>query len=347
MKPFSADTTCIAIMSYNRREYLLNCVESAERYLPGYSVTIFDDGSTDAASLRALDEIRPRHRVLDCRNVARGDRGGLHANMNTALEEADRRGLEYVWFIQDDMQFVRPIDVDLVENVNRIFSSDATVAQVDPSFFRGYWPDATLHARIVSKLDPPSYWPTFNAGWNQGLMDVGIVSLSRVNGVKFRFADSEMESRQLSESLGLRRVHPRDPIMCQTPWPAVVPRRIGTRASLKDRLRYRLIRLQEWVVDAGCHRILPWSSEKIDAFKSRPLNHYPVADRYLETADRLLSPWWYIACNDLSDFKHPLRLLRLHWLRFGQPTYRRQAAEKVAQDGADWVRTAGEPPRNA
>ena len=48
----------IAILSYNRGGYLLNCVESCQRNMPGCSIRIYDDQSDDRATLDTLDKVR-------------------------------------------------------------------------------------------------------------------------------------------------------------------------------------------------------------------------------------------------------------------------------------------------
>ena len=59
----------VAIMSYNRPDYLRNCVDSVHRHLPGARILVMDDASDDPvqqAELRraAADRQRVAHSAL-------------------------------------------------------------------------------------------------------------------------------------------------------------------------------------------------------------------------------------------------------------------------------------------
>jgi hypothetical protein len=74
------------------------------------------------------------------------------------------------------------------------------------------------------------------------------------------------------------------------------------------------------------------SRQAIESLKSRPLDEFPVAENYLLTERNLLRPWWYSACNDLSDFKSLKTLLSLRWFTSGPANYRANVRLQQEQD---------------
>ena len=329
---FTAERTLLAVMSYNRGKYLQNCMQSIERHMPGFEAVIFDDHSTDAETVKALRDLSSRHKIVDCKAGSAGDRGGLHANMNRALELAIHDDYRFVLFLQDDMQFVRDIDDDLIDNVNAIFGADEKLAQVNVMFFKGYWPKAVMQSRIGIQREVGYYYHIPSAGWNCGIADSGITSLERICEKGFRYQDSEASSIVTAQSLDLHRADCRDPIMMFTPWPGTTSRSYSEKISLKRIAREMLVKMQEYGASTDCHPFLPMSAESIARLKQRPIEEYPIAERYLSVEQDLLQPWWYSACNNISDFKSVRSLLAMEWFTKGPANYRANVRRQQESD---------------
>ena len=94
----------VCIFSYNRGPFLDNCARSVERMAPNWPMKIYDDGSDDPETLAVCEKYEGA--VLNPR-TDEGRYGGLHVNMQRALDEAEA---EFVFFTQDDHQMVRPVD---------------------------------------------------------------------------------------------------------------------------------------------------------------------------------------------------------------------------------------------
>ncbi|MFP3541213.1 hypothetical protein, partial [Pseudomonas sp. SIMBA_044] len=90
---------------------------------------------------------------------------------------AGAQGYEYIFLIQDDMQFVRPMDEAICQQYYDLFNSDKMVLQVDPRFLRkGY------EYEIVE----PQRAYAFPAGDpRRSYADVGIIRLSVLNSLKW------------------------------------------------------------------------------------------------------------------------------------------------------------------
>ena len=57
------------IFSFNRGQFLQNCVQSIERAAPHASIAVFDDSSDDDFTRGVLQEISQRHAVLQPRKT--------------------------------------------------------------------------------------------------------------------------------------------------------------------------------------------------------------------------------------------------------------------------------------
>ena len=97
----------VAIMSYNRPDYLRNCVDSVHRHLPGARILVMDDASDDPvqqAELRRAENERGARVVIG--GAGSDWHGGLYGNMQRALELCETPLLLY---LQDDSQIVRDV----------------------------------------------------------------------------------------------------------------------------------------------------------------------------------------------------------------------------------------------
>jgi N-acetylglucosaminyl-diphospho-decaprenol L-rhamnosyltransferase len=113
-----APRVSVLVVSYNAREYLLNCLESLESTLP-LEIIVVDNGSTDGSS----DAVRlafPRASVI----ASRENLGFARAN-NLALRQARA---PYVLILNPDAE-VRP---GAVEAMARLLDEDTDVGVVGP-----------------------------------------------------------------------------------------------------------------------------------------------------------------------------------------------------------------------
>lgn len=121
----------VAIFSFNRPDYLRNCVESVRRNMPQARLRVYDDASDDPDMLAYLDTLGD---FLVRRPDVRGDRhGGLYANMTRALSGAQN---EVILMLQDDMQVVRPVSDEDIEHILHVFSTYKRAAFIGPLFMK-------------------------------------------------------------------------------------------------------------------------------------------------------------------------------------------------------------------
>lgn len=123
------------VFSYNRGQFLENCVRSIETGAPGAPIVVFDDCSNDPATCAVLEDIAARHRVMRAGETTRHKLGGLYGNMQAALESAADD--EFVCFTQDDTQMVRTLDDEDYHTLAACFATRPELGFLSPAFIRG------------------------------------------------------------------------------------------------------------------------------------------------------------------------------------------------------------------
>lgn len=123
------------VFSFNRGQFLENCIESIERCVVDPGVVIFDDDSTDAETLSVLQRLEGRHTVLKPGNVSSHRLGGLYGNMQAALDYC--RNEDLVCFLQDDTQLVREVPAEEIDKLDRCFEQNPDLGFITPCFIRG------------------------------------------------------------------------------------------------------------------------------------------------------------------------------------------------------------------
>lgn len=273
------DTVLIAIFHYNRADHLRLLMESVERNAPAIRIAVFDDGSTDPDAVALLRALAGRHSVF----VNRSDNNaiylrGLHANMNAALDYAAQHGIPYVFFVQEDQQFVRPLDDAFFSEVDALFRGCSVISQVVPMFFKGFFPEEKLRERYGMERDRQFYYENVPG---YGIADIGIASVGRLTRSGFRFSHSEGDSGLTALRHGFRVAFNRNPVLMYTPWPRT------TRDHPETVKAFSM----------GVNPFDPMTEADIQALLTRPLDIFPVAEAFLRANPALRRPWWYTAVN--------------------------------------------------
>lgn len=278
----SAVKVIICIFSFNRGQFLENCVHSIEQCAPDAKIAVFDDDSNDTATRKTLECIAKTHAVIQPGKTSHHKLGGLYGNMQCALEYA--RDEDIVCFLQDDMQVVRPIDASDIQAIDAAFNRDEDLAFLHPCFLKG-----CNRSRDAQSLGFDS---TFNAYFRSGTSQsagqhfsaVLLARPARLLERQWVFSGSEPENDQQARALFSRIGHLYAPFAM---WLPEVPAYRGKRKTLA-------LRLAERRRYCGFFPYQIMTAPQVLALKSRPPEILPVAEDFLQCANTdIPKPWSY------------------------------------------------------
>ena len=261
----------VAIMSYNRGGYLLNCVESCLRNLPGFAVKIFDDQSDDPATVQVLAKARS----LGCEVVSsdivleKERHGGLYDNMQRAMTECQTRFLIY---LQDDTQIVRFVDQATLSLIYRVFDDDDIAfirsqffKQLDMHRFRPHFP-RDLDGDVLEPIDQYE-----SCDVDHAYCDIMIADVRKLRKAHWNFRPNERANQILAKSLFKFMPYLRHPFVFYCP---EVP-------SYRDRKLYLASRIVQRARSGGIIRFEDLTGVKLARFLGRPLSEFPIAEDWL------------------------------------------------------------------
>lgn len=288
----------VAIMAYNRPDYLKNCVDSVRRNIPQARIRVYDDVSDDPQQLRYLKELGDEAVISPSED--KGRHGNLHANMAAALAGAQH---DLLLILQDDMQVVRPVNADDIAQINACFQRFPESGFVSPLFMRG-----DRMRRFKRELAPMADMRFYisdpaNRGDSKKFLsyfDSHIAHVARLRAAKWNFnvPGGEGVNRQ-----NARVVFGAMPMMAD-PFVFFCPEVPFFRNRQKKTLAARIARRFVGDTVKAYHDL---TTDKVSALKSRPLSRWPEAEKFLEPTDKkVVRPFVY------KDVKARLWLYALH-----------------------------------
>lgn len=270
MTPPSLD---VAIFSYNRGDYLKNCVESLRRNLPGVRFTVFDDGSDEPGTVAYLQSLGEHVRHM---KSAGDDRhGGYYNNMQAAL---DATQADYLLMLQDDLQVVRPFAQEDLFKIDQVFAESPTTVFISPLFMKGskrayfqqrYQPDAGLRCYRWS-ADPQE-----SGKVPQKYADIAVLHVARLRQSGWRFEGSEEANGALADRLF------GDMVQAAEPWVFYVPE----EPAYRGRVLTLGAKLAVKMAGNQVKSFRDMSEQASAAFAQRNLSVYPFAEDFVDTVD--------------------------------------------------------------
>ncbi len=296
------------VFSFNRGRFLQNCVDSIERCAPFARIAVFDDDSYDEETVACLERISSRHAVMRPGGRTSHKLGGLYGNMQAALEYASNEDL--VCFIQDDMQLVRFLRGEEVEEMKALISSNESIAFLQPCFLKGsnrkrdqstlsYSPDTQCYSRGSGNQSAGMF---FSA--------VSVVNPKKLLSRGWVFERTEPENDLKAKTLFGRIAHLYAPFAMYLP---EVPAYRGKRKTLA-------LRIAERRRGVGFFPFRIMSDEEANSFCSRAPEVLPVAEDFLRCSHGSPSkPWAYYPLQG-SGLLRKLNVLELafrRWFKVG------------------------------
>lgn len=281
-------TLCICIFSFNRGEYLKNCIASIEACSPESRVVVFDDNSSDPETLDALKNIEKNHTVVQPGHNSFRRLGGLYANMQLALDYCKKE--ELLCFLQDDTQMVRAVSKEDVEAIDHVFDRHSALGFLHPCFIKGinlaqgaiynYDESLGLYFRAATGRSAGRYFSALL-----------ITKPARLIQAGWQFANSEPANDRLAQKHFIPMGYLFVPFAM---WLPEVPTYSGKKKTFA-------LRLAEKKRRSGYYPYKIMDPAAVDALKSRSPSVLPVAEDFLRCREsEPPKPWAY---NPLTGLK--------------------------------------------
>lgn len=278
------------IFSYNRPYLLNNCVRSFHEFGPGGDLLILDDRS-DVKEMKALLDKFEQQRIMVHQSVERGEgrHGRLYNNMEQALSFANEKGYDYIFFIQDDMQFMWK-DEDFWEKAEKLFTEQKDALHYRPQFEKIIFShDKKNMFKYQASTD---CWLHLKAAFTA----VGVFSIKKLSEVKWKFKNTEVENDSYAKYLGVRLYVSATPVLAFVPEPETWRYRKQMGKSIKPRRKYFL---------------KPLSPEKINQLKSNSRRNIIYLEDYcIPWGWKVLSPYMLSTSNRRKYYKNLWRWIK-------------------------------------
>lgn len=269
----------MCVFSHNRGRALDECLKSVSANVKGSQIAVFDDGSRDPTTLKVLDQWSQSISVLRNPKEAGWRVGGLHNNMNRAMEVAVAVDAEYALMLQDDMQVVRPVPPQELDNFAPYFEHNPTAVELSVSF----WPFNRRGAGVNWFLDESgvaslSRHEKYQAGYSES----GLFHVSKFLNAWKRFEKGEWNNVLKARDLGSVRGLYRYPFTMFMPFPRTY--RNGRRGPKTA--------VSEWLAGSGVHPFRQMSEVDIQGLFARTDPTPPVARDWLSCPTVASRPVW-------------------------------------------------------
>lgn len=269
------------VFSYNRGQFLRNCIDSIELCAPQSKIIVFDDDSDDPETIETLDQVRIDHQVVQPGHRSRHHLGGLYGNMQTALEYCQDEDL--LCYLQDDTQLVRAISEHDIDFIRNAFEKLPGLGFLHPCFIRGI--NRTRGARYIYDDQSSLYFrePT-RRSTGRFFSALLITKPQRLRTMGWKFKSSEPENSRQAESMFQPMGYLFSPFAM---WLPEVPAYRGKKKTLG-------LRLAEKKRGCGFYPFKKMTPAQIEAMNQRSSRDIPFAEDFLECIDKTPpKPWAY------------------------------------------------------
>lgn len=260
------------LFSFNRGTYLENCISSIFAMDQDASVTILDDSSNDIFTIDILSKYSSICKIIPCGALFGSTRyGGLHANMQLAIEDAIQRDIEYPCFIQDDMQLVRPVTQEDNRIVERFFAENPDSYLLSLSFIRNLGAMDFWDKHCIDNSGYAYLRKSAHMYGRANFSDTGCFAARRFVRMMNTFEIGEAANSDKSTSRGLVIGRSAFPFMCWLPYPP----------SFNNRKRSLIWKAVESLGQSGYFPINYLSNQEYNSFMTRSPSDLPVMERFL------------------------------------------------------------------
>ena len=269
----------ILIFSFNRGEFLRNCVQSVQKCMPHAHIVIWDDNSTDEMTRQILAELEPAVEIhqppLDD-DGGRSKHGGLYRNLQSALEHLPDDSL--MCAIQDDMQLVRPVSLEEIDQWKQLFDKQHH-GFVQPAFLKA------KSADIHYQNDKDGYCvQRQHRSAGAWYSDVFMINTRLLREKQWQFQQRESGNEQHARQHFEQMVYLKNPFVA---WLPGAPAWRGKQRTLA-------MRRAEQSRQCGFYPFSIMTAQQGEEFCQRPADQLPLAEQWLTLqSGSLAKPWFY------------------------------------------------------
>ena len=276
------------IFSFNRGEFLQNCIDSIRLCAPGCAVTVWDDNSTDEFTREVLATLARGDNPVNVRQPDlddSGDRskhGGLYNNLQSACQSV--KDSDLICCIQDDMQLVRPVSADEIAGWNRLLQDGIHRGFIQPAFLKAV--SAGIEFVDLKNAYHVNRQHRSAGAWYS---DVFMTSARLLRETGWRFKHRESHNEQQA------RLHFDQMVYLKNPFVAWLP---GAPAW-RGKRRTWAMRYAEKTRRCGFYPLQILSADDTRHFCARSPELLPLAESYLSVRNGLVEkPWFYYPLQD-------------------------------------------------
>lgn len=283
MEMLTPKNTLICIFSYNMGASLERCIQSTQKMCEGFDLAIIDDQSEDPETQSVLERHKGAFRFYFLSQGKKEGKkhGNLYENIQAMCDLAIREGYEYIFLVQDDMQFVRPMNEGICQQYTSLFEASENVLQVDPRFLR-----RSEQYEILDKLKAYQF---AEGDLRRSYADVGILRLSILKSLAWTFRASEGENKRALAEMGYVRLFPYSPVITHVPFPVTF--RNGRKRPAK------------FLFHRGKYSFHEMTSEEQRSMDSRPVQAIPYFRKYLRPKNMVFARLVYALVTDGSALR--------------------------------------------
>ncbi len=262
----------VFVFSYNRGKYLRNCIDSIRRHVPSSRVTVVDDASTDPETCKVLEDISG-HTTVVKRSKMLGIYGGYWNNMQYTIDELSQS--DWAVFIEDDMQFIRPVLQEDLERIELFFDKFPKSGYLALEFMKEELRDRDYETVSIDE-SVPVYFFRDEAEAYRGTIycsNIGAVNIKYMRSIKYRLGEDEKQTREKAKIAFDKMGFYPYPLLMFLPFSEAV----------KNSKRTLVRRLVEKWYKAGFYPYRDLSEAKLVELLERDLSVLPITGDYLTT----------------------------------------------------------------
>lgn len=272
----------VYIFSYNRYEFIKNCIDSLKLCWNEVPITIVDDHSNDRYTIKFLEEVGKSIRVIfpEVRDSWKKT-GGLHSNMNFAMNDAFENGRKLAFFIQDDMQLVRPFRYGEIERISKFFDNNENSVQLNTCFRKKQFRREDENWTYVDD-DGVAYFCKDEHPSMKGMTDLGFFHVNRFLERFGKFEVGEHNNDRRALDLGMRVGYYVHPNMMWLPFPE----------AYRGKTKSYYLRVIEKLGSVGFYPYRYMNDKEVEALLNRNVSEIPVAEHWLTCDNVPRRPRW-------------------------------------------------------